>query len=300
MARPKRRDYAGARHHVMNRGLRRMNIFIDRRCRPHFLKLLRQLHARYGVEVVAFALMPNHFHLLVVSHRGRLSEAMQWLQARFVQWLNARHRYDGPLFKGRFRSRLVLDEAYWAHLFAYVHRNPARAGIAPGRSASWTSRPALLGGAAWPDSRALIDAFGSIDGYRDYEARVAAGTADLPDTFDPDDLWSGNDCEVILPPGGVDLPDAAEALAAVAAVTRTPAADLLTSRQGLPAPASWLASWWLCDGAGMSQLDAAQFLQTSQQTVSRRVVRARRALDEDPAFRAWARALTPRVELTRL
>ena len=127
MSRPPRLDYPGARHHVMNRGARREAIFLDQQTCVRFLALLGTLPGRFGVRVHGYALMPNHFHLMLESTRGNLSRAMQYLSGEFVRRANARRSWDGPIFKGRFRNRVVETDAYWRDLLCYLHLNPIRA-----------------------------------------------------------------------------------------------------------------------------------------------------------------------------
>ena len=74
--------------------------------------------------------MPNHFHLMVESVYGNLSDAMKLLSARHVQEMNRRPGWDGSLFRGRFHSKVVYEDAHWQHLLAYVHLNPVEARLA--------------------------------------------------------------------------------------------------------------------------------------------------------------------------
>ena len=117
MPRPVRLDWPGCRHHVMNRGARREPVFLDDTACAAFVGFVSELPRRFGLLVHAYALMPNHYHMLVESTRGRLSDAMGFLGSRYALWLNARHRgWDGPVFRGRFRSVAVEREEHWHHL----------------------------------------------------------------------------------------------------------------------------------------------------------------------------------------
>ena len=112
MARPLRIDYPGAWHHVMNRGARKQPIFVSRGDRRRFLQLLSTAHDRFGIEVNAYVLMGNHYHVLIRSPDGTLSQAFHYIDGVHAQAFNRRHGIDGPLFRGRFRSHLVEEEGY--------------------------------------------------------------------------------------------------------------------------------------------------------------------------------------------
>jgi len=136
MPRPPRLDYEGGWYHVMNRGAGRRPIFEDDRDRTMFLELL----AEQRFEVHAYCTMGNHFHLLVHTPAGGLSDSMQNLSGRYTQWFNARHSTDGPVFRGRFKSVLVDSDSYLASLSRYIHLNPVVAGmVAKPDSYEWSS-----------------------------------------------------------------------------------------------------------------------------------------------------------------
>jgi REP element-mobilizing transposase RayT len=113
----------------MNRGIAKRPVFETKR---DVRKLEAELawEVRAGrLEVHAFAILTTHFHLLVRSPRGELSEAMRRIQNGYVRWFNRSRRRDGPLFRGRFRSRLIETDAYREAVLWYVDRNAVEAGI---------------------------------------------------------------------------------------------------------------------------------------------------------------------------
>jgi putative transposase len=188
MARPKRIDYSGARHHVMNRGARRESIFPSDEACGTFLDLLTELPKRYGVVVHGFALMPNHYHLMVESQLGELSEAMAYFQAQYVKYLNRLYKWDGPIFKGRYKNRVVVLEEQWMYLLAYLHLNPVNAGLAvTPAQAHWTSHKYYARKVIQPDwlctseLKAILEAFG---GYSSYLQDVRKGKGEIPADFD--------------------------------------------------------------------------------------------------------------------
>jgi REP element-mobilizing transposase RayT len=132
----------------MHRGARRAPIFkADAHCQL-FLDLVEETVTRYGLEVHGYALLPNHYHLLVRSPAtgAGLSRSMRHLNAAYTQQVNALHRWDGPVFRGRFHSQLVLRESHLAMVLAYLHLNPVRAGLVRRpEEECWTSHRAYLG-----------------------------------------------------------------------------------------------------------------------------------------------------------
>ena len=127
MARPLRIDQEDTFYHVINRGNERRDIFRDDADREGFLAQLGRCCERFELEVFAYVLMSNHYHLLVRTHRANLSRAMQWLGVAYSSWHNARHQRSGHLFQGRFKSFLVPETVYLYRLLLYIHRNPLRA-----------------------------------------------------------------------------------------------------------------------------------------------------------------------------
>ncbi len=146
MVRSLRVDYPGAWHHVMSRGASRRTVFLGDADREAWLQLVGDVASRYGIEVGAYVLMGNHWHLLVHSERPELSRAMQRLIGVYTQRFNKRHGFDGALFRGRFHSVLVDSETYLGRVVSYIHRNPFEAGMVDQLGEyKWSSLPAFLG-----------------------------------------------------------------------------------------------------------------------------------------------------------
>ena len=127
MSRLPRFDAPGRWFHVMNRGIARRVVLRGRADMRFFLALVALAVRRGDLEVHAFALLPTHFHLLVRSPNGRLSEAMRRIQNEYVRYFNRANRRDGPLFRGRFHSRPVLSLHYRRMLVRYIDDNPVAA-----------------------------------------------------------------------------------------------------------------------------------------------------------------------------
>jgi putative transposase len=127
MARPLRVDVEGGWYHVTARGIERRTIFGDVRDHEHFLELLPAMGERYGVEIHAYVLMGNHYHLLIRTPHANASAAIQWLNVSYSVWFNRRRERVGHVFQGRFTSVLIDGEGSWALAASvYLHLNPIR------------------------------------------------------------------------------------------------------------------------------------------------------------------------------
>lgn len=149
----------GETYHIFNRGAHKAAIFRSAEDYERFMLLLyisndargfefRQVARRYEgrpfsdmydgedrrkdqVDVLAYALMPNHFHLVLREKvDGGIERFMRKAMTAYSMYFNAKHSHSGVLFQGRFKSRHVADESYFRWIFSYVHLNPIEA-VAP-------------------------------------------------------------------------------------------------------------------------------------------------------------------------
>jgi len=129
MSRPLRIEYPGAWYHVMNRGRRSESIYLDKQDFLMFIDLLIELNEMWNVNVAAYCLMENHYHVLLQTPEGNISRCMRHLNSIYTQRYNRRHGFDGQLFRGRYKSILVCNDSHLLQLVRYIHKNPVKAGI---------------------------------------------------------------------------------------------------------------------------------------------------------------------------
>ena len=125
MARTQRDFTSSDLHHVTNRGVDGMDIVGIDDDRYYFEWVLGETNRRTGLIIDAYALMSNHFHVLVdVVDCDDPSGAMQWMQSKYASWYNVRTERTGPLFGSRFFSKPIDDDAQYLQTARYIHRNP--------------------------------------------------------------------------------------------------------------------------------------------------------------------------------
>lgn len=129
MSRPLRIEYPGAFYHVFNRGVERRRIFAEPVDFRFFLRRFGDLEPRYGVNLISYCVMPNHYHLFLGTPRGQLHRFMQELNSSYAQHYNKRCRRVGPVFQGRYAAVLVNGESHTLAVARYIHLNPVRAGL---------------------------------------------------------------------------------------------------------------------------------------------------------------------------
>ncbi|HSB90045.1 MAG TPA: transposase [Anaerolineales bacterium] len=120
----------GEHYHIYNRGTNYGDVYLHREDCLLFLRLLRKhLVEKETLELYAYCLMPNHFHLLVHLLTDRLSSSMQAMMLAYTKTINHKYGRVGPLFQGRFKAVHVADDAYLGLLMKYIHWNPVEAGL---------------------------------------------------------------------------------------------------------------------------------------------------------------------------
>ena len=183
MPRLARLDAPGVLHHVMGRGIERKEIFFSDADRSDFLDRLAVLVEDGALDVYAWVLMPNHFHLLCKTRSRPLSSSMRKILTGYVVNLNRRHCRYGHLFQNRYKSIVCQEEKYLRELVRY-NLNLLRAGLVKDMAElsrnPWSGHSALMGKVKreWQDTDYVLSLFGQ-DRYRrrDYEKYVQKGSA---------------------------------------------------------------------------------------------------------------------------
>ncbi len=139
----KRIGTAGMVLHVVNRAVRRAALFEEADDYQAFMATLVEAHSRHPVRLLAYCVMPNHFHLVLwPTHEGQLSRFMQWLTATHSKrWHGHRGTHGtGSVYQGRFKAFAVQSDDHFLTVCRYVERNPLRAGlVARARLWPWSS-----------------------------------------------------------------------------------------------------------------------------------------------------------------
>ena len=195
MPRQPRLDIPDVLHHVIVRGIERRDIFADDADREHFLAKLSSLLIKSGTKCFAWALMSNHFHLLLMPTAVTLAETMRRVLTSYAVYFNLKYQRAGHLFQNRYKSIVCEDEPYFLELVRYIHLNPLRAGMVGDLEAleryRWSGHAVLLGRATMEvqETNAVLSRFGKsrARAQRGYRQFVADGVA----TGHRDDLIGG-------------------------------------------------------------------------------------------------------------
>lgn len=152
MPRHGRIDIAGLLYHVIARGNERKEIFCEKKDYQDFLARLKINLEKTGNKCLAWCLIPNHFHLLILRGEKPLAELMRRLMTGYAVSFNLKHRRAGHLFQNRYKAIICDEEEYLQELAAYIHLNPLRAGLVGSLAAleayPWCGHGAVMGKAA--------------------------------------------------------------------------------------------------------------------------------------------------------
>ena len=176
MGRAWRIEYEGALYHLMSRGNDGQDIYLNDTDRNLFLETISEMSERFEVDIFAYVLMSNHYHLLVRTNRANLKKAMHWFGTAYTRRFNNRNSKSGHLFQGRYKSILVQNDAYVMRLSCYVHRNPLRSGIVRRLiDYKWSSYPIYAyakKGPDWLSSEVIWSYFKGPNKHKQYREKV--------------------------------------------------------------------------------------------------------------------------------
>ncbi|MDZ7744318.1 MAG: transposase [Candidatus Saccharibacteria bacterium] len=169
-------------YHVYNRGVEKRNIFIDDQDYAVFLNLLKRylspeehkddrgnIYESYAerVELLAFCLMPNHFHLLFYlnSDPKAIAKMMQKVTSSYTTYFNKRHVRVGHLLQGVYKASHILEDAYLLHISRYIHLNPESY-----KSWEFSSLPYYINGwrSDWVKPGRILELFDGTESYENF------------------------------------------------------------------------------------------------------------------------------------
>jgi putative transposase len=186
MPRKARIDAPGALQHIIVRGIERRKIFFDDLDRDNFIERLGAVLTETNTPCFAWALIPNHLHLLLRTGATPIATVMRRLLTGYAVSFNRRHGRHGQLFQNRYKSILCQEDLYLLELVRYIHLNPLRARLVKGlkelNEFKYSGHCVLMGKRqlGWQDADYILKFYGSTNstarrGYREYVKKGIAG-----------------------------------------------------------------------------------------------------------------------------
>ena len=183
MPRKARIDAPGALHHIICRGIERRVIFRKDLDRYDFVRRLGMILTETQTPCYAWALLPNHFHLLLRTGNVPISSVMRRLLTGYAGSFNRRYRRHGHLFQNRYKSILCQEDAYFLELVRYIHLNPLRAQVVESMKGlddfEFCGHKALVGKITyeWMDTETVLSLFGRrvMEARKHYHAYIEEG-----------------------------------------------------------------------------------------------------------------------------
>lgn len=178
MPRPLRIEYENAYYHVMNRGRGRQRLFHGDEYYQAFLHTLDEAHQRFGLQILCYCLMSNHYHLLVKTPEANLGRAMRHINGQYTQRYNRLKNIDGSLFRGRYKAIPVESDSYQLQLSRYIHRNPVEAKMLERlEDYVWSSYPNYISRIPTPDWLYMDEVYAQLAVKSRYRERYRAYVA---------------------------------------------------------------------------------------------------------------------------
>lgn len=132
-------------YHVMMRGNNHQRIFRSIEDKKYFIYLLSKYLKKLNLELYAWCLMDNHFHLLIKSSKSKLADFIKRLCCSYVPYFNRKYEHSGHLFQDRYKSEPIETDRYFMGVIRYIHNNPEKANICPANKYKWSSYKEYLG-----------------------------------------------------------------------------------------------------------------------------------------------------------
>ncbi len=169
---------AGECYHLYNRGNNREPVFFERENYAFFLQQLRKYIVEPAADVVAYCLMPNHYHLILQLREDGLSHHLQAFALSYTKTTNKERGRVGSLFQGPFKAIHVDTDQYLTHLSRYIHLNPVFARLVE-RAQDWefSSYREFIGvrSGSLPKPDVVLSQFANKEAYRAFVEKYAEG-----------------------------------------------------------------------------------------------------------------------------
>jgi len=270
----------------MNRSRKGERLFKDDDEKNLFLEVVGDTVDRHAIEVHAYSLIPTQYHLLLRSPRRNLSRSMQYLGAAYTRRWNALRGRDGSVFRGRFSSQAIGDEAQLVTAFAYIHLNPLRAHLIRriDSARAWTSHRAYLGFKGEPDwirKDFFLDLIGGEEEVGKLVLAYHEGAREWPDDFSLDTGWFRSSTKASASATSIEdeLHDkvlVSKLLGELCSITGVTRAALKRSRRGrVGNPARRFAVWALSRSTNLTQREIGDLLGMTAGHVARDMSRNR-------------------------
>lgn len=166
MPRKARIDAPGALHHIIGRGIEKRKIFRADSDRDDFLERVAKALLDSQTPCFAWALLPNHFHLLLRTGNVSIAQLMRRILSGYAGSFNRRYRRVGHLFQNRYKSILCQEDVYFLELVRYIHLNPLRVSLVSTMDEldhySYSGHSTIMGhrDTAWQKTDEVLSRFG--------------------------------------------------------------------------------------------------------------------------------------------
>lgn len=163
-------------YHVILKGINGQELFFEDSDRLKFLELLDKTKEKYVYEILAYVLMSNHIHLILLDKEDKLSQIMHRICMIYAMHFNNRYKRNGHLFQNRFKNKCVNTESYLLNLQRYIHKNPQESGICKMEKYKWSSYKEYIGKAGIVDTEFILSIFSedrtiAIERFRHYNKK---------------------------------------------------------------------------------------------------------------------------------
>ena len=146
MPKQRRIQFPGMVTHVYSRGNEKKDIYRSDFDRFKFIEIIKESFKKCNYTLHAYTLMPNHYHLLIETHDGQLSNLMKFINGKYSIYFNWRHKRAGHLFQGRFKNTVLEKDINLINVSRYIHLNPLKDSLTKSIALyKWSSYSEYLG-----------------------------------------------------------------------------------------------------------------------------------------------------------